>query len=111
MLQGYLVQKAKVLRLVGQVGLDLRRRVMGGREVDGSFVCVGHYGISLIFVKDAILNVVYYPLVWGLTGCRNGLVCVGVGVGRGYQIDGLFLSAAISESCPTSMSMLMHKHV
>lgn len=71
-LQGYLVQKAKVLRLVGQVGLDLRRRVMGGREVDGSFVCVGHYGISLVFVKDAILNVVYYPLVWGLTGCRNG---------------------------------------
>lgn len=48
MLQGYLVQKAKVLRLVGQVGLDLRRGVMGGREVDGCFVCVGHCGICWV---------------------------------------------------------------
>ena len=65
-LQGYLVQKAKVLRLVGQVGLDLRRRVIGGREVDGCFVCVGHYGISLVFVKDAILNVCVLSIGLGI---------------------------------------------
>ena len=42
-LQGEVIQEPKVLRLVGQVGLNLRRGVMGGiREMDGSFVCVGH---------------------------------------------------------------------
>ena len=42
-LQGEVIQKPKVLRLVGQVGLNLRRGVMGRiREMDGSFVCVSH---------------------------------------------------------------------
>lgn len=50
--QGKVIQESEVLRLVGQVGFDLRRGVLRGWEVGCRFVSVGHCAfLFLLFLS------------------------------------------------------------